>query len=74
MKLDAQLRAAGVPIHGCTSKGRIDFREEASANDRAYAAAILAAHDPTPDPAPPSVEERLLEFEARLAKLETRKT
>lgn len=47
-KLDAELKAAGIPIHGCASTGRIDFAPEATEEHRALAAQILAAHDPTP--------------------------
>lgn len=47
-KLDAELRAAGVPIDGCSSGGRIDYRPEATDGHRAIAAAVLAAHDPAP--------------------------
>ena len=46
--LDAELKAAGIPIHGCASTGRIAFKDEATAEQRARAAAILAAHDPAP--------------------------
>lgn len=45
-KLDQELRAAGVPIDGCSSTGRIDYRPEATDADRARGAAVLAAHDP----------------------------
>ena len=43
--LDAALKAAGVPIHGCASTGRIDFKDEATDKHRAMAASILAAHN-----------------------------
>lgn len=47
-KLDAELRAAGIPIDGVsgTTVGRIDYRPEATREQRKQAAAILAAHDP----------------------------
>lgn len=45
-KFDTELKAAGIPIHGCASTGRIDFRDEATTEQRAQAAAILAVHDP----------------------------
>lgn len=50
VKLDQELRAAGVPIHGVSGSnvGRIDFRPEATEADKASAAAILEAHDPAP--------------------------
>lgn len=47
-KLDQSLKAAGIPIHGCDSTGRIDFKDEATPAQRAAAAQILAAHDPNP--------------------------
>lgn len=47
-KLDAELRAAGIPIHGCSSSGRVDFRDEATPEQRALAAQIVSAHDPAP--------------------------
>jgi len=45
-KLFAELTAAGIPIAGCASTGRIDFKAEATQAHRDQAAAILAAHDP----------------------------
>ena len=52
-KLTAELKAAGIPITGCSSTGRIDFLPEATDTQRARAAELLAAHDPvvtlTPD-------------------------
>ena len=57
-KLDAELKSAGIPIHGCASTGRIDFTPEATEEHRALAAQILAAHDPTP----PYGELRAKEF------------
>ena len=44
-RLDGELRAAGVPLHGCNSNGAIHFKDEATAAHRARAAEILAAHD-----------------------------
>lgn len=43
--LDVELKAAGVPIHGCASSGRIDFKDSATDADRKRAVEILAAHD-----------------------------
>ncbi len=48
-KLDRELRAAGVPIHGCASSGRVDYTTAATAGDRDRAAQVIAAHDPTPE-------------------------
>lgn len=47
-KLTKELLAAGIPILGCSSMGRIDFLPEATPAQRDQAAVILAAHDPTP--------------------------
>ncbi len=50
-KLDGELKAAGLPIVGCSSDGRIDWAEgHPTAEERAAAEAVLAAHDPTPEP------------------------
>ena len=48
IKLYNELIAAGIPVDGCSSDGRIDFKPEATPEQRQQAAAILAAHDPTP--------------------------
>ena len=45
-KIDRELKVAGIPIHGCSSTSRIDFKDEATREQREAAAAILAAHDP----------------------------
>ena len=45
-KLDKELKAGGVPIDGCSSDGTIQYRTEVTAEQRAQAVAILAAHDP----------------------------
>jgi hypothetical protein len=44
-KLDAELRANGIPIHGCNSDGIIWLKDEATAAHRATAARVLATHD-----------------------------
>lgn len=46
VKLDVELKAAGIPIYGCASDGRIDFLPSATPAQLQQAAAILAAHDP----------------------------
>jgi hypothetical protein len=43
-KLHRELSAAGIPICGCATDGRIDFLPEATDAHRKAAAAILAAH------------------------------
>lgn len=45
--LDAELRAAGLRIHGCASTGRIDWIDPPTPAEEATAAQVLAAHDPT---------------------------
>lgn len=45
-KLDQELRAAGIPMEGCSSTGRVDFKPEATEAQRLQAAAIVALHDP----------------------------
>ena len=47
-RLTTELHNFGIPIHGCASTGRVDFRDEATAEHRALAAQIVAAHDPAP--------------------------
>ena len=49
-KLDAELKAAGLPIVGCSSDGRIDYSREITEQEAQLAQSILDAHDPTPDP------------------------
>ena len=44
--LDAALREVGIPIDGCASDGRIDFRAEATAVQKEQGAQILADYDP----------------------------
>ena len=45
-KLDRELRAANIPIDGCASNGRIDFRAEATEAQKALAEKIKANHTP----------------------------
>ena len=45
-RLDAELRAAGLDIGGCSSTGRVDWNSPPSAGDLALAAQVKAAHDP----------------------------
>ncbi len=45
-KLHAELEKVGIPIEGVSSDGRIDFLPTATEEQKAQAAAILAAHDP----------------------------
>lgn len=45
-KLHLDLEAAGIPIDGVSSDGRIDFRPETTAKQIALAEQIVADHDP----------------------------
>jgi len=45
--LDAELRAAGLEIHGCSSRGRIDWKNPPTPQEEATAAAVLTEHDKT---------------------------
>lgn len=45
-QLDAELRAAGLRIHGCSSDGRIDWITAPSMQDESRAQAALTAHVP----------------------------
>ncbi len=50
-KLMSELVAAGLPIVGCASTGRIDWQDgHPTPEEMAAADAVLAAHDPTPGP------------------------
>lgn len=44
-KLDRELRAAGLPIQGCDSTGRVVWDMDPTSAQRAKADAVLAAHD-----------------------------
>ena len=45
-KLTEELIAAGIPIYGCSSDGRIDLRPEATPEQIALAEKIKANHNP----------------------------
>ena len=45
--LDAELKAAGLVIHGCSSDGRIDWTTPPTTAQLATAQAVLSTHDPT---------------------------
>lgn len=47
-KLHKSLSAAGVPHEGCDINGRISFLPQATTEQRALAARIVAVHDPSP--------------------------
>jgi hypothetical protein len=50
-KLTGELAAAGVPVYGVNSNGVITFDPSATDAQKATAATVLAAHDPSPTPA-----------------------
>jgi outer membrane murein-binding lipoprotein Lpp len=60
--LDEELRAAGLAIVGCSSKGRIDWASPPTAADAARAEQVKAAHDPAK---PPAREARLEALRAK---------
>ena len=45
-QLDAELRAAGLSIVGCSSDGRIDWASPPTPTQLTTAQAVLVAHDP----------------------------
>ncbi len=45
-KLHIELERAGIPIEGCNSDGRIDFRPEATPAQRQQAEQLKAIHNP----------------------------
>jgi len=49
-RLDGELKAAGLLIHGCDSDGGISWVSPPTPDQEAIARQILAAHDPTPRP------------------------
>jgi hypothetical protein len=45
-KLTSELNNAEIPIHGCASDGRIDFKDEATEEQKALAETIKTNHNP----------------------------
>lgn len=59
-KLQRELRIAGIAYSSIDSLGRVLSPDGMEwIHERSDVAAIIAAHDPTPDPEPPSLEDRL---------------
>lgn len=59
-RLTHELRAAGITSHGnCSSDGVVWDDDNNEIQHRPDVRAILEAHDPAPNPLPPSVQERL---------------
>lgn len=55
--LDRELKTAGIPIHGVSSNGRIDFEDGATEAQIKLAYSILEKHDPKE-----YMEKRLKEY------------
>ena len=49
--LDAELRAAGLPIVGCTSEGVIEWASTPTSEQLSTSRTVMAAHDPSRLPA-----------------------
>lgn len=62
-KLTLELRKAGITTHGNCGYNELGVvvwdDENNEIQDRPDVRAVLGAHDPTPDPEPPSLQERL---------------
>ncbi len=70
LKLTEELNTASIPIWGVSSDGRIDFQETATPAQKAQAAQILAAHDPTK---PTAQEQALKDAQTALKALNAKK-
>lgn len=59
-KLSHELTKAGIAFGAIDSRGWVRSSDFAIwIHERPDVAAIIAAHDPTPDPEPPTLQERL---------------
>lgn len=59
-KLSQELQNAGIAFGTIDSRGWVRSSDFSIwIHERPDVAAVLAAHDPTPDPEPPSLEDRL---------------
>lgn len=59
-KLSKELKQAQITTHGnCSDTGIVWDDDNKEIQDRPDVRAVLDAHDPTPDPEPPSLENRL---------------
>ena len=47
-KLTAELQAAGLPVAGVSSTGRLDYARGLTAGEQKLAQQVIAAHDPAP--------------------------
>lgn len=65
-RLDAELKAAGLEIEGCSSAGVIWWATPPTPEQEAAAQQVLDAHDPTPRPDQrPLIRERLRVFRGK---------
>lgn len=70
-KLSKELIAAGITTHGnCNSNGVVWDDDNNEIQDRPDVAAIIAAHDPTPEPKAESVSEQIEALKKRIKSLE----
>ena len=66
-----ELKAEGIQTCGCNGYGVVWDLENNEIQDRKDVKAIIAAHDPTPIPPPPPIEDRIKALETKLAEVET---
>lgn len=66
-KLHNELIIQGIQINGCDSNGIVYDLSNREIQNRADVAMIIANHDPTPDPEPPSDKELILALQAQVA-------
>jgi hypothetical protein len=70
LKLSKELVLAGITTHGnCDSNGIVWDDNNNDISKRPDVALIIANHDPTPDPLPPTPDERIAELEKQNAML-----
>jgi hypothetical protein len=66
-KLTNDLINAGIVTCGCNSNGVVWDDDNNDISKRPDVAMIIANHDPTPDPEPPSDKELILALQAQVA-------
>jgi hypothetical protein len=66
-KLSKELAAAGIPFSGCNSDGVVWGPDGATEiQPLPEVAAILAAHDPAPEPPAPSLADQITALQAQI--------
>ena len=66
-KLSNELQKAKIIFSGCNDAGVVWAEDgKTEIQKRPDVKAVIAAHDPTPEDIPPSIEERLIKAEAQL--------